>query len=179
MISFCTLSFSLSSWLFGSCVSHSFQISRPLHESPRTKVDPIENERKNIEESRDEVPKEKGRLWGREKRSLCGLCEHHKAPGHNSTILLLYFTSFLIPPNSATVKPHRRGVAHEKRGDASQDAPNQLLLPRALLIQPKAAFTLVIYRMTFSSDTAITLLYILRYNVQEYLFNVYTCLWCW
>lgn len=60
MISFYSICLSLSDRFFGNYISHSFQISRPLHESPRTKVDPIENERKNVGESRGEVPKERG-----------------------------------------------------------------------------------------------------------------------
>lgn len=68
-----SLSFFLWSTLWKLYVSHSFQISRPLHESPRTKVDPIENERKNVGESRDEVPKERGLRRKREAKLMRSL----------------------------------------------------------------------------------------------------------
>lgn len=41
-------------------------------------------------------------------RPLANITKH---PAATRTTLLFYFTSFLIPPNSATVKSHRRGVA--------------------------------------------------------------------
>lgn len=111
------------------------------YESPRTKEDSIEKERKGrgreqrrrgsrgqgARKRKGEARKEED--GGEEEASPRPLANVTKHPTATRTTLLLYFISFLIPPNSATVKSHRRGaawrgVAHEKRGDASQEPPN-------------------------------------------------------
>jgi len=90
--------------LSGKRVSRSFQISRPLHESPRTKADPAEEAagREEEREEDDEASRDSGpRGRDGEEEADAASASITKPPGYDSLALLLSFASLLIPPDSA------------------------------------------------------------------------------
>lgn len=143
MMSFCTLR------VWGSSGTapraRSKLVVRSQYESPRTKVDSIEKERKG--RRREQRRRGQGAKGRKEEDGGGGsfsaaFCEHHKAPGRNSRypFALFHFVFNSSQFRYCQVSPAQRGMA--RRGVAWRGArktwrrvagPFRLLLPRLLI----------------------------------------------
>jgi len=177
MISFCTLGVRLS----GTAPrARSKLVVWSQYESPRTKVDSIEKKRKR--RRREQMHRRSKGQWanrrkgenrkeedGKKEASSRPLANITNHPVVTRTTLLLYFTSFLISPNSATVKSHRRGVRKTRRRVIGL---SRLLLPRLLIANSTQSW---VYTWHLSHDISIQRYYHCRYNIisEKNFFDIY------